>query len=211
LRRYYTVADENGENRALALLSDARTAVEKAKTVQEIKSIRDKAEAVRQYAKQAEEGLEIQNHCAEIKLRAERKGGDLLGEMRVKGLRRTKGGRNNGSHDVTDSKPSKYGNLVAPPPTLKDLGLEKMEAHRWQAEASVPEEKFERLVKECADTKQELTQNALLVVARKTKRKGKPKTDGGGESKELRAAKRAFAKLTKGERVTFLDWIKDPT
>lgn len=44
-------------------------------TIAEVKDTRDKAEAMRAYSKQAEESLIMQNICAEIKLRAERKGG----------------------------------------------------------------------------------------------------------------------------------------
>jgi len=45
--------------------------------VDEVNSIRDKAEAVRVYAKQ-EGGFELQNEAAEIRIRAEHRAGDLL-------------------------------------------------------------------------------------------------------------------------------------
>jgi len=44
-----------------------------ATSVDEVKQIRDKAEAMRVYARQAQYTLEMQNMCAEIKLRAERR------------------------------------------------------------------------------------------------------------------------------------------
>lgn len=47
----------------------------------DIKSIRDKAEAARNYAKAAKLGLEIQNQAATIKLEAERKAGQVLHGM----------------------------------------------------------------------------------------------------------------------------------
>ena len=52
-----------------------------ASKVDEVKDIRDKAEALRQYARQAGESLESKNAIAEIKLRAERRAGELLGAM----------------------------------------------------------------------------------------------------------------------------------
>ncbi len=60
---------------ALVWFDQARQALAKAKTVDEVKEIRDKAEALRIYTRQAGEGLEMQNWCAEIKLRAERRAG----------------------------------------------------------------------------------------------------------------------------------------
>ena len=48
---------------------------------------RDLTEAFRVYAKQTEQGLEIQNQCAEIKIRAERKAGEILKEMKESGDR----------------------------------------------------------------------------------------------------------------------------
>jgi hypothetical protein len=52
--------------------------VRKPESLEDIKGIRDKAEVLRQYAAQAGAGLEAQNKCAEIKLRAERKAGEVL-------------------------------------------------------------------------------------------------------------------------------------
>jgi len=62
-------------------LTQARQALTLAKSIDEVKDIKDKAEALRAYAKQAGMGLQMQNDCAEIKLRAERRAGELLAEM----------------------------------------------------------------------------------------------------------------------------------
>lgn len=64
----------------LVKFDQARQALMEAKTVDEVKEIRDKAEALRLYLRQQGASLEMQNHCAEIKLRAERRAGDLLKE-----------------------------------------------------------------------------------------------------------------------------------
>lgn len=45
-----------------------------------MKLIRDKAEALRQYIRQQKGSLEMQNQCAEIKLRAERRAGEMLAQ-----------------------------------------------------------------------------------------------------------------------------------
>ena len=97
--------------------------------IDEVKEIRDKAEALRQYVKQQGATLEMQNQCAEIKIRAERRAGELLGEQE-----KNPGVRMRGPNIV----------LGPETPTLADLGITYMQSHRWQAEASVPEERFER-------------------------------------------------------------------
>ena len=70
-------------------------------------------------------GLDAQNQCAEIKLRAERKGGEVLA-----GTEMDKGGRpkENSSHDARG---------------LKAIGINHTQSSRWQQAASVPEAEFE--------------------------------------------------------------------
>jgi hypothetical protein len=55
-------------------------ALMEAKTPQDLITLASKAEALRHYAKRAKLGLDAQNRCAEIKLRAERQLGGLLAE-----------------------------------------------------------------------------------------------------------------------------------
>jgi len=147
VERWCPVAEENT---ALELLSEARRTVEKAKTVQELKGVRDKAEAVRQYAKQAGMGLEIQNHCAEVKILAERKTGGLLDQM---GLGP---GNPQWSHGATKAK-------------LADLGLNKTQSSRWQAEAAVPEADFAKHVKDTQEAGKELTSLSVVRLAKRRK------------------------------------------
>ena len=54
-------------------------------SIDEVKDIRDKAEALRVYAKQAGESFQMQNQCAEIKIRAERRAGELIPEQIERG------------------------------------------------------------------------------------------------------------------------------
>ena len=56
----------------LAPLSKAQALLTSANTVDAVKGVRDKAQALTLYAKQAQYGIEIQNECAELKIRAER-------------------------------------------------------------------------------------------------------------------------------------------
>lgn len=72
----------------------------------------------------------MQNRCAEIKIRAELKAGEMLAETE-----KNQGGRpsENLSHD---------GTLFTP--KLGELGITRNDSSRWQSIASIPEEQFER-------------------------------------------------------------------
>ena len=137
----------------LAKFGAARRALAEAHSVDEVKTIRDRAEALRAYSKQAGESLEMQNQIAEIKLRAERRAGELLGEMESAQGKRT---------DLVTSC-----HQVDSPPTLSDLGISRKQSSRWQQEASVPEEAFEGFVAQTKDHGRELTSAGLLREARK--------------------------------------------
>lgn len=137
----------------LATISKARRALAKAKTLDDVLQIRDQAEAVRVYAKAAAEGFEAQNGAAEIKLRAERKAGELL-----KVMEKAKGGG-----DV--SKPKEHRSQDVTSATLDDIGVTKMQSSRWQKQATVPEEVFEEHVAQCNEEKKELTQTSVLKLA----------------------------------------------
>ena len=134
-------------------LKRARTALAEARTVDRVKKIRDQAEALRVYAQQQKYGLEVQNQVAEIKLRAERQAGRLLAEMEKQDGGDAMRAR---SHDVTEV-----------PPTLADLGIERMQSSRWQAIASLPEEKFEGYIKERMTGKEELTSAGVIRLAKR--------------------------------------------
>ena len=133
-----------------------RTALVESHRIDDVKDIRDKAEALRLYAKQAGEGLENQNMMAEIKLRAERRCGELLVEME----RADVGRPEKTSHAVT----------ISPPPTLADMGISRMQSSRWQAIAAVPEPIFEQHLATVKADAQELTSSGVLRVAKELER-----------------------------------------
>lgn len=110
----------------LANLTEAERLLATARTVEDAVDLADQAEAMRVYAKKIGLGLEAQNHAAEIKIRAERRAGELLAEM-----------------EKNPGGPVRLQDATTPPPTLADLGVEKTASHRYQAIASIPEEKFE--------------------------------------------------------------------
>src|SRR5215472_8955593 len=93
--------------------------IESARTIDEVKDIRDRAEAARQYAKAAGYSRDITNMCAEIKIRAERKAGTLLSELNLK-----------------PGRPQK----TSQDATISGLGLSRTQSSRWQQAAAIPEE-----------------------------------------------------------------------
>lgn len=139
----------------------AKQAIIEAKTIDEIKDIRDKAQAMKAYAKQIGESLEVQNDIAEIKIRAERRAGEILQETE-----KAKGSDYAGRLDLD-------GNRVLPsnpPPTLEEIGITKIQSSRWQATASLPEDVFEKHIVETKGGGKELTSSGVLKIALKEKK-----------------------------------------
>lgn len=137
----------------LVLFDRARVAIDLARSVDEVKLVLDRAEMMQLYMRQARESLVMQNGVAEIKLRAERKLGEMLAAMDKNPGTRISGGSREEPPDRT---------------RLKDMGFDKKQSHRWQAEASVPEEEFERHVAEVKVSGKELTSAGLYRLARQT-------------------------------------------
>lgn len=139
---------------ALARLSAATAALAQAKTLDEVKQIIDIAEAARTYARAAKLGLEAANHAAEVKLRAERKAGELLQQ-----LERAPGART----DIQPSNSVLQGSEYSA--VLEESDINRMTAHRWQTVATVPDEVFEEHVATVQQEQRELTSAGLLRLA----------------------------------------------
>ena len=132
----------------------ARYALQQAVEIDEVKDIRDKAQAMAAYARQAKDTEMIQ-WVTEIKVRAERKAGKMLAEME----KQKPGQYQQRSHHVT----------VDIPPTLADIGITKNESSRWQKLAAVDDEKFEKAVSAAKEVAGEVTTAAMLRVEREAK------------------------------------------
>lgn len=137
---------------ALIHYDRARQALAAARRVDEVKQIRDKAEAVRVYAKQAGD-YELQNRAAEIRLLAERRAGQLLVEMENTGERQAK----------EKGRPKK----VSSPMTLPKLGITRDQSSKWQRFAkTIDESTFERALAHAKQRDGELTTAGLLRSVR---------------------------------------------
>lgn len=142
---------------ALIRYDAARKAIAAAHRVDEAKKIRDKAEAVRTYARLAGD-LQLQNQACEIRIRAERRAGQLLLDMEKNpGTRGAGRPRKDGSR-ITQSRAS-----TANPPKLDEIGITKDQSSKWQRLALlVDEATFEKALVQAREKNGELTNAALL-------------------------------------------------
>ena len=127
----------------LVKIDVARQALAEAHSFIEVKEIRDKAAAMQHYLRQHAGSLEAQNYAAELKIRAERRLGELLKE---------KVGHSGGSpfHDERDL-PSE---------------ISYIQSHRWQTIAGLPEEDFEQELAEKKAHGEEITTASVYRLAR---------------------------------------------
>lgn len=134
----------------LARYDAARYALQAAVAVDEVKDIRDKALAMAAYAKQAGDSQLIEM-ATEIRVRAERKAGEMLAAMP-----KATGAKGVGPIAVT----SDYRNDGAA--TLAELGVTKAQSSRWQKLAAVPEAQFEQAVAAAKEVAGEVTARAVI-------------------------------------------------
>ena len=134
-------------------------AIVAAHSVDEVSAIRNQAEALRMYAKQSRMSIDDINRVAEIKLRAERRGGELLTDMeRAQGQR-------------TDLQTS-----VQPGPKLtlqaqvEDAGLSVTTGKRWQMLAELPAPVFDQHIDAIKGGGGELTTSFMLRMAQEHRR-----------------------------------------
>ena len=110
--------------------------LEEAVAVDEVKGILDKTVAIEAYARQVKDhGLEIK--AAKIRVRAERRIGQLTAEMRREGL------LHRGRHE---EKPKSSNGELLERVMLRDLGIDKKLSLKARRLAELPDEQFEGLL-----------------------------------------------------------------
>lgn len=134
-------------------------ALAEARSVDEVKDIRDKSEAMRAYGRQAK-NKQLEVDAAEIRFRAERRLGELIkAQKETVGLNKgAKSGRlpkNGGARKEPPLKDDR--------PTLAEAGIDKKLSSRAQRYAAIPEDEFE---KEISEWKEKVTKENARVSAK---------------------------------------------
>ncbi len=128
--------------------------------IDEIKDLRDKVYALQLYAQQAK-NYEAETRAAEIRIRAERKTGQLLtNEEMAKGGGDATKPKEHRSYDTTTAK------------TLDEIGISKDQSSRWQKLADVSDKKFEAYL---ADADKPSTAGAIKLAPIQPKKRKKVK------------------------------------
>jgi hypothetical protein len=133
---------------SLAFLENAKRLLAQARTVEKVKEIRDQAQTIQFYLQRRDGGEEAAMDAGEIKVRAERKLGEMLA---------AEGERRGGS----DSKFRRG--------TLKSLpeSVDKKQSHIWKKVASVPESAFEESLSASRDAGEAPTTAGICRLAPK--------------------------------------------
>jgi hypothetical protein len=148
----------------------ARKALTAASRVDEVKKIRDRAEAVRVYATQARD-FDLQNRAATIRLLAERRAGQILIDME-----KNPGSRGVGRPAKNGTSRARYPRATTLPPTLEELNISKVQSSKWQRLARlVDDETFEEALIRAKDAFGELTTAGMLRTLKEVVR---PKSTG---------------------------------
>lgn len=167
---------------------NACRALAECKAVDEVKAWSDKAAAMQAYGRIAKDKT-LEVDAAEIRLRAERRLGELLIEQK------SRDGLNTGSRSQLSGKSAEGLAVVTNDrqtiPTLADAGISKDLSSRAQKLAAVPEDEFER---EVGDWRERVSEEGARVTARleaagdkaqKAPREKSPEPEPSQESPEL--------------------------
>lgn len=141
----------------IMLYDAACKAIAAARSVDEVKEVRDQAEAMRAYARQAK-NKQLEIDASEIRFRAERRIGELMdGQRETVGL--------NSGASAGGKKESPRGSYSDPRdlrPTLAEAGIDKHLADRARKYAAIPEDQFEGILADRRDRIE--TENKRVTV-----------------------------------------------
>lgn len=175
----------------LLRVEQARQLLAACKDVDEAKDIRDQAAAVQAYLRQQRASREAQNDAGEIKLRAERRLGQLLAEQQLRGGRQRRGDAGRAAARAPKAQPEPLAAPAPPPPTLEQLGVDRNHAARWRQAAQVPAEKFETFIRTQREHPAgEVTTAGLIRVAKSRNPHAASRVNDGDPEKNDRFTKR---------------------
>jgi N6-adenosine-specific RNA methylase IME4 len=121
-------------------------AIAEARSIPEVKLIRDKAAAIIRFIKQQHGGLLLQNDAAHFKIQAERRLGALIDET------------------VQQGRPTEEKRFHRE--TFLPDGVSRIQSHRWQTMASVPEDVVEAYISKIKQAEEELTSLSIYRLAK---------------------------------------------
>jgi protein gp37 len=175
---------------ALARYDAACRAVAEAKTVDEVKNIRDTAVAMKAYARQAKNRA-LEADAVGIRMRAERRVGELMnGQKKTVGLAKGGGDQKSDHRGIKNPSGAK--------PTLAEAGIDKNLAKKARALASLEPDAFEQVVKDTQEAVKTIVAKTVNAnLARVVKHRATPAT---GDNIALEA----WNKLPEGERLALL-------
>jgi len=176
------------KSRSLARYDAACQAIAVAKSVDEVKSIRDKAEAMRAYARVAK-NRRSEADMAEIRIRAERRLGEMIAEQKAtEGLNPGAAGAPGPGRGNKNA--GQFWTRVLPP-TLAELGIDKHLADRARKLAAVPAKQFNSMLGEWRERVQHenerITVNLLRAGDHELQRAADRERIIGGRVSDLRA------------------------
>lgn len=131
---------------ALAKYDQARNALAACRSVDEIKDIRDKSEAMRLYAKQAQD-TELEQWAAEIKLRAQRAIGEISAALEKQ--------KNQAALPTGGKSKSE---------TLADAGISTSTANRYEKLAAIPEPMIEEVIAKSKEAGKPVSAKAVMAT-----------------------------------------------
>lgn len=128
----------------------ARTALAECQRVDEVKDIRDKSLAMEAYARQAKD-TGLMQMAAEIKVRAERRLGEMLREQKE-------------TIGTAAGRPAINSSALEQikPPTLADVGIDRKLSMRSQQLAAMPEQHFEAAIASAKETARAVSATYML-------------------------------------------------
>lgn len=138
---------------ALLGVEKARQFLAQSISVDEVRDVADKAKAVSLYLRSRNASIESQNDAAEIRLRAERR----LGEL-TKDMDQAERGR--------PEKNSPKAREISKTENLKAAGIRSQDASKWERLADIPEKKFDKLIEETRAKGERITSSAPLKLVR---------------------------------------------
>jgi hypothetical protein len=151
----------NGCGGGIAVRSKLQRMLEKATSLDEIRTVENLAQRARDYAKAAGLGRDSINSAARLALDARRKAGDTLNEMRKRG-------------ELAERGSNQHTRLSQPAmTTLEDLGFTPSQGSRYQQEASVPADVYAAWIQRViASRDRVLTAGGLRALARQLGKSG---------------------------------------